>query len=182
MRRATSPSASIIGRPSRISAMACPNSRFDGSGASAATASIACMIEYPARSEVARSVRTSGSWLANFFRSLEAAPLTYRYSTTTTIDPATTAQRTEPVKRPNSRPTMIANPIAPMIASPGLIGISACSRDRSIIRELPRFSAYVSALAAARRMNRNRPNMPDAFSSFCPYALNRPLIAASLLL
>ena len=68
---------------------------------------------------------------------------------------------------PITSPTIMATPNAAIIASPERIGMFACSRAVSIIRELPLLSAIVSAFAAALRRNRNRPKRPDAFWSFC---------------
>ena len=101
----------------------------------------------------------------NRFRSRDATDFTVRKAKTRITTPTNPAKTTDWVSAPTTKLAMAANPMVPMMASPGRRGMLACSSAASIIWVLPRSAATPSALEAARRSSENLAKIPFAFFS-----------------
>ena len=114
----------------------------------------------------------SGSWFSNFFRCRAATLLTKSNPPISTNAPPPIPQITDCVSAVRSTNVNIATSIAAIIASPGFIGMFACSNADSIMLVAPRFSAADSAFRAALRRNAKREMNPLEDFESPPYAPN----------
>ena len=163
--RSTIPfSESDTERPRRASTIARLNSRAVGFGASALTASIAWRSEYPALRDVDISVNVSGSCFSKFFLSRRPVKLITK-TIKISRPPNVIKPQTRPLKTSQKTPPAADRPIIARIASPGAIGMLACSKAELTPESNPLFLTSSSA-ASVNRLSSGIRSRKGRFSSF----------------